>query len=431
MPESAARVREALSIPRRPSRSATFLRVAVGAVFTLSVLALPSLVEPMPAVAGSCTGWTSKAKPPKTIRVLRTGSGRVETVEFRPYVARVMASGEWPSSLQMATLEAGALATKQYAWYYAMKGNHRSHYVRGGKCYDVRDDTMDQLYRPERAKPTARQWEAVNQTWGLTLRKGGRFFLTGYRAGVASQCAADANGWKLYARSVNACARKGWSSTRILNAYLNPNLKFVWSDQTGPILRDPQVRLRAGNSLPNAATLSWKPFRKGTEVARYQVQRKTGKGKWKTVTARAQGKQSDVWLKTEKKNQFRVRAYDSKGNAGPWSYSLQRVADIRGPVGRTLSSGWTRVAAGEPGKAKVRFKGRSVGFVTETGPGMGKVKIFVNGKKQAVVDLERSQTTERKLVWAKNWPKAKRRAVSVKAVDPAGRVDFGGFYILH
>jgi hypothetical protein len=418
--------------PRHPARTLTVaLRIAIGAIFALSLLSIPELIAPPPADASSsCTGWTSKAKPPQTIRVLRTSSGRVEEVDFYRYVAEVMASGEWPSHMNTATLEAGALATKQYAWYYTLKGNHRSHYVSGGKCYDVRDDTMDQLYRPERADPTSRQWAAINKTWDLTLRKSGRFFLTGYRAGTTGTCAADANGWKLYARSVDSCARQGWSSTRILNRYLSPNLTFVRSDQIGPMLATPQIRLKAGNVLPGAATLTWRPFSNGANVASYQLQRKLGHGEWKSIRAgKAAAKWADVWLKTEVRNRFRVRAIDGKGNRGPWAYSPTRNPVIRGPVGITLAGG-PQTAAGETPKAKTRFTGRAIGFVTRTGPGMGEAKVFVNGKRVATIDLERASTTDGKLVWTRNWSGAKSRSVAVKAVNSAERVDFDGFYIL-
>jgi hypothetical protein len=396
-------------------------------------LSLPEFATPAPAAAAaSCTGWTSKASPPPTIRVLRTGSGRVEKVEFRRYVAEVMASGEWPSRLSMATLEAGALATKQYAWYYSLKGHHRAHYVSGGTCYDVRDDTMDQLYRPERSTPTSRQWKAISQTWDLTLRKSGRFFLTGYRAGVSSTCAADANGWKLYARSVNSCAKQGWSSRRILNRYLNPNLSFVRSDQTGPMLAKPRVLLKVGNVLPGAATLTWRPFEAGADVASYRLQRRLGRGAWQAVTVDvAKAKWVDVWLKTDTRNRFRVRAVDSKGNRGAWAYSPTRNPAIKGPVGMTLSGGIESAASrGDSLKAKSRFSGRSIGFVARTGPGMGKAKVFINGKRVAVVDLERGSTTARRIVWSRNWSKAKTRTVAVKAADAGARVDFEGFYIL-
>jgi hypothetical protein len=408
------------------------LRVALGAVFITGSLALPQVATPASVEASSCTGWTSKTSPPATIRVLRTRSGRVEKVGFRRYVAEVMASGEWPSRLPRATLEAGAVATKQYAWYYALKGNHRAGYRRAGKCYDVRDDTMDQLYRPNRAAPTAKQKSAIDKTWGLTLRKSGRFFLTGYRAGVTQRCGVDANGWKLYAKSVTSCARQGMGYQQILKRYLSPNLKLVWSDRLGPVVKKPSLALRSGNTVPGgAATLSWQPASAKANISKYKVQRKVGKGPWKdlqlpSVTA----KQSDVWLKTGVNNRFRVLARDGKGRRGPWAYSPRRKAAIRGPVGLALSGADAEPAGGEPIRAKTRFTGRSIALVTRTGPGMGRAKVFINGKKVAIVDLRRSRSTSKALVWARNWPASKRRAISVKAVDPDARVDFEGFFVL-
>ena len=162
----------ALQPSARPSRGTMLARIAISAVFAATAMAVPQFTAPeTAAAASSCTGWTSQTLPPTTIKVLRTDSGKVQKVDFRRYVAEVMASGEWPSRLRKATLEAGAVATKQYAWYHAMKGHHRSAYVRGGSCYDVRDDTRDQLYRPASAKPTTKQLAAVQKTWGLSLRK--------------------------------------------------------------------------------------------------------------------------------------------------------------------------------------------------------------------------------------------------------------------
>ena len=82
-----------------------------------------------------------------------TDLGRVQRVPFRRYVAEVMASGEWPSRLHMVTLEAGAVATKQYAWYYAMNGHHRPDYRHDGRCYDVRDDTSGPALPPGAGTP--------------------------------------------------------------------------------------------------------------------------------------------------------------------------------------------------------------------------------------------------------------------------------------
>lgn len=431
MPDPSTHAVPSLRPDRPASATALTLRLAVGTLFALSALLVPQLSSPEPAAAGSsCTGWTSTAVPPKSIRVLRTRSGKVETVPFRKYVARVMASGEWPSRLKMATLEAGALATKQYAWYYAMKGNHRSGYALGSSCYDVRDDTRDQLYK-HYVSPTDRQWKAVDKTWGLTLRKNGRFFLTGYRAGVSRTCGADANGWKLYAASVEACARQGWSYTRILKKYLSPRLEFVWSDKIGPIVSPPKVRLKGGNTLASgAATVSWRPVPAKTEVVRYKVQRKASGGVWKDVELpRLTARSVDSYLKVDVKSRFRVKAKDAKGNWGRWAYSDGRRASVRGPVGTTIAGG-VGTAAVTTQRVKSRFSGKSVAVVARTGPGMGVVKIFINGKRQAIVDLERQAADPRKLVWARNFKHAGPRTIAVKPIGTRERVDFNGFYVL-
>lgn len=431
MPDTADRVIAAPTTPTRPSGHGRAFRAVLGAVFALSLLVVPQAVGPAPVAAGSsCTGWTSTVNPPKTIRVLNRRRNAVETVDFRKYVKRVMASGEWPSRLKMATLEAGALATKQYAWYYAMKGHHRSQYVHKGRCYDVRDDTNDQLYK-HYATPDARQKAAVDKTWGLSLRKNGRFFLTGYRAGSSGGCATDANGWKLYAKSVEACARMGWSYKRILNKYLNPNLKFVWSNAVGPNVTRPRVRLKVGNNVATgAATVFWQPRPRGADVGRFQLQRKVSGGTWKTVDLpKPKVWKTDAWVKLNGNSRFRVRATGSKGNWGSWSYSPKRRTIVRGPAGTTLAGGFESAVA-QPQKVKARFTGRSVALVMRTGPDMGQVKVFVNGKSQGIIDLDRKRSTQKRLVFAKNWPKAAERSIAVKPVSGGARVDFFGFYVL-
>ena len=176
----------------------------VAAAVALGALALPGA---MPAQAGSarCTGWTSTLVPPTSIRVYRTATRRTVTVPFRTYVEKVMAA-EWGAGAPVAALRVGAVAVKQFAWYYAI-------YWRGGRdaagrCYDVRDSSIDQVYDPSRRVP-ASHLAAVTATWRVSLRKGERFFLTGYRPGTGV-CGANLDGWKLYQRdAVNCIHRHG------------------------------------------------------------------------------------------------------------------------------------------------------------------------------------------------------------------------------
>ncbi len=175
--------------------------IAILAV-TLGALAFPS-AGPARAGSSECTGWTSSIVPPTTIRVYRTATKRTVTVPFRTYVEKVMAA-EWGTTAPAAALRIGAVAVKQYAWYYAM-------YWRGGRdavgrCFDVRDTTTDQVYNPSR-KVVASHAAAVAATWNVSLRKGERFFLTGYRPGTGA-CLAHVDGWKLYQRDAVDCARR-------------------------------------------------------------------------------------------------------------------------------------------------------------------------------------------------------------------------------
>lgn len=420
--------------PRHAARRTTIARVAIGAFAFSTILFVPQAHAPAPVQAACGTNWNSRSVPPPTIKVLRTGTGRVQTVDFRRYVAIVMASGEWPSRLRKATLEAGALATKQYAWYYTLKGNHRRSYkTRNGTCYDVRDDTRDQLFRPGRASPKSKQQAAIDATWALTVRKYGRFFLTGYRAGTSRTCAADATGWKLFARSVEACARKGWSRTRIQKAYYNPGLSFVWTEHVlGPVLSRPTVRLRSGSKLASRpARISWSKIASNAPVKAYKVQQRIGNGPWQNVTLRDPKATSvTVGLKAGRTHQFRVHAVDADGERGRWAASPTRKAMLKGPRDTTLSGKSVEPSDGLRGRARLKATFRSVAYVAPVGPGMGKAIIRVNGKKVKVIDLGSPEASDGLLVWTHNWRTARKRTIVVEPVRSNVRVDIDGFLAL-
>src|SRR5512140_1960530 len=106
-------------------------RLALAGLIGITVAA----TSPRPILAASCTGWSSSVNPPTTIRVLRTGTSSVDVVDFSTYVQKVLAA-EYPSTWPTETLRAGAVAVKQYGWYYAM--HYRGGTATGG-CWDVRD----------------------------------------------------------------------------------------------------------------------------------------------------------------------------------------------------------------------------------------------------------------------------------------------------
>jgi len=90
----------------------------------------------------------------------------------------------------------------------------------------------------------------------------------------------------------------------------------------------------------------------------------------------------------------------------------------------------TASTASEPVKVRTRFDGRSIAFLASTGPGMGTARIRLNGRTVATVDLERSTSRDRAVVWARNFRKTKRRTIAVKALAPDKRVEVDGFVFL-
>ncbi|MEO5987087.1 MAG: SpoIID/LytB domain-containing protein [Candidatus Limnocylindria bacterium] len=186
------------------------------AAILLALVALPG-GTPMPATAaGACGSYTSETAPPPTIRVYRTATGAVDTVDFRTYVKNVL-SREWISSWTTESIRSGALAVKNYAWYQVL--HWRGYVNAAGQCFDVFDSTRDQHYDPSR--PTyAAMASAVDATWGTLAHKNGRIFATYYNAGAPGEgCGANANGWQMFQWGTQSCGLAGRSAAQIMAIY--------------------------------------------------------------------------------------------------------------------------------------------------------------------------------------------------------------------
>ena len=196
----------------RPPRLASAL--AVTALVAAALVPMASLA-PVSA-AGECGTHRSETDPPPTIRVLRSATGAVDTVDFRTYVKNVL-SREWISSWSAESLRSGAMAVKNYAWYQVI--HWRGYTNAAGECFDVFDSTLDQHYDP--ARPTyPAMAAAVDATWGTLAQKAGRIFATYYNAGAAYEaCGANANGWQMFQWGTQACGLAGMSAAQILGVY--------------------------------------------------------------------------------------------------------------------------------------------------------------------------------------------------------------------
>ncbi|HEY7598463.1 MAG TPA: SpoIID/LytB domain-containing protein, partial [Candidatus Limnocylindrales bacterium] len=241
-------------------RSLLVVTLAISLAASALAAAPAALPGSMALAAGSCTGWQSITEPPETIRVGRP-DGTVEVVDFRRYVEIVMAR-EWEAYHPAATLEAAAVAVKQYGWFYARAGKWRSSYINeAGECYDVKSTTADQLYQPEKVAVVKPEFiAAIDATWGLTVRKSGKFFLTGYRSGKLVPCGEDATGWKLFAKSVIDCGRQGWTREQIQLTYYAPDVTFHWAEGTGPPPEPVEAPLETPITAPDVELVSDVPL---------------------------------------------------------------------------------------------------------------------------------------------------------------------------
>lgn len=224
----------------------TRLLSIVTAVMAASLLAaaLPQPADGASVNKTDCSKpyWNSRKSPPPSIRVGITGRHddvsatrvkRVKTVPFKKYVKTVMRV-EFPGWIARhrqggtAYIAAGAIAAKQYAWYWTTK---KPRYRVSGKCFDVYDNVRDQVYRPAKTQSTAAEAitsAAVEKTWKRVLRRrkvggGSEFVLPFYLhdgSKAAGACGGTPPGYKrgyrMFRSNALTCARNGKSGNAIL-----------------------------------------------------------------------------------------------------------------------------------------------------------------------------------------------------------------------
>ena len=286
-------------------------------------IAFSAASSPTPTVgASNCTGWTSESSPPSMIRVLRTTgpiAGSVAVVPFRDYVATVLPA-EWRDG-PAAAVRAGAIAVKQYAWYWTI--HWRGHTASDGECYDVSDSTIDQLYAPETQQPTQADLDAIEATWPVTLRLSGQFFATGYRHGSDAPCGADADGRLLYQVSLYRCAVSGMDLDAMLHRYLDPGLEII-ADSPAPPAPNltfvaPPTIIQWGNTAAFTVRLG-EPTGSPTSLAGRVIRLESSPdgGTWFAVTTAISDGQGAATFAYRPATNLRYRAaFDATADLGP------------------------------------------------------------------------------------------------------------------
>ncbi|NUR83095.1 MAG: hypothetical protein HOY71_03300 [Nonomuraea sp.] len=165
-----------------------------------------------PPPSTGCKTDGTDTRLPTTILVYRKSLNRVERVDFRTYVKNVLPN-EWVASWPAESLRAGAVAVKNFGWYWAMHSNRKTS---GGQCFDVYDHTASQMYKPGSA--TAVTNAAVDATWGVRLTRNGKIFRAQY-CSTTTRCGNWVDGDWMSQKGSRDKARAGWSYARILRYY--------------------------------------------------------------------------------------------------------------------------------------------------------------------------------------------------------------------
>ena len=222
------------------------------------------------ATASNCGGYSSNTTAPSTIKVLEysehTSSGApvagtetgIYSVPFETYVEDVLPN-EWIASWDAASLDAGAMAVKTYAWYWVNNWRGGSY---NGTCYNV-DDSIDyQRYIP--GQSAASTDAAVAATWDTVMTESGAVFQASFQAtltgstseacgaglsnypGTLSQwgsqnCAADGDSWQtilgVYYPGVSLSMPSG-SAVSSPVAENAAGTDVVFLDSTGAVVND-------------------------------------------------------------------------------------------------------------------------------------------------------------------------------------------------
>lgn len=180
----------------------------------------------------------------------------------------------------------------------------------------------------------------------------------------------------------------------------------------------------------------------GTGVASYKVQYSVNGGTYTTITSSTTGKTLDRTLTTNRTYRFRVRATDKEGNVGSYAYgptikptryseSSANIAFV-GTWPLVTSSkamgGKHRYATSSSQRAVFSFTGLDVGWIATRTTSSGKAEVYLDGVLVRTVDLDRSSTAYRQIVFQAHFATLAAHTLELRPVGD-GRVYLDGFVV--
>lgn len=266
------------------------------------------------------TGYSSQTVPPPYIRVAiretnpatgkpnATGTViRTDIVDFDFYVKHVLPQ-EWGPSWHSESLKAGAMAVKEYGWYWVNQGGKYPQYNA-----DVDNSVNSQIYNPNISYSSTDN--AVNNTSANGWYQNGKIFQSQYCAGsYDSTYSCGSNKMSQYGSKY--WADQGKTYQWILNYYYSPTPTYFTIKPRSP-------KLYASTVSSNSVTLNFS----SPGATWYQVN-KWANGTWNNVVYFGPNKSfTDTGLTSNKTYYYIAVAWNSAG-WGPWSFNNGHMATV-------------------------------------------------------------------------------------------------------
>ncbi|MGH2477018.1 MAG: S8 family serine peptidase, partial [Candidatus Limnocylindrales bacterium] len=195
-----------------------------------------------------------------------------------------------------------------------------------------------------------------------------------------------------------------------------------------------------------STTIVWPPATDPSGVASYVVRRRVGSGGWSTVASSVPTGKLVQTLKIGTGYRFGIAGRDRVGNVGPQADSptvtallLQDATSLARYAGRwstvsstTASNGRLHRSTRAGSSVEFRTSLRAVAVVGRKNSTNGQAKVYVDGAYVQTINLYRSSTQSKTVVFNKSWPTNGVHSVKLVVVGTAGHpgVDIDAFAIL-
>jgi subtilisin family serine protease len=223
----------------------------------------------------------------------------------------------------------------------------------------------------------------------------------------------------------------------------------VTVDGNRPTAAAPSLTLRGGGGLADGvSTVGVWPAASdpGGTITRYEIRWRVDGELGATTVLAASDRDATRRMHPRHAYALRVRARDAAGNWSAWvespettpflsqdrSPSLVRHGRWRRATGSAFSGGSSLFAKAEGAVVRRSFTGRGVAWIGSVGRDRGRAAVYIDGVRVATVDLKRSATRHRRILFTRSWVTARSHSITIRVLgtNRRPRVDVDAFVIV-